>query len=298
MMNSFADLLKVARAKGPQTIAVAQAADVDVLQAIAMAEREGLVRAVLTGDAARIRELAPQAGLDLGAHTVVHAGTHEDAAEAAVRAVSEGRARFLMKGMLQTAVLLKAVLNKEWGLRAGNLLSHVALFEVPDYDRLLLITDVAMLVAPDLKQKAGMIKNAVRVMHNLGFPEPQVAVLAAVETVNPDMPATLDAAELKQQGAAGAFGRCQVDGPLAMDLALSVEAAHHKKVGGPVAGHANVLVTPDIEAGNIVYKGLVYLAKAKVAGVIVGAKAPVVLISRADTPENKLYSIALGLLAD
>lgn len=296
-MKSFAELLQGARSRGPQTMAVAQAADADVLAAVAMAERAGLVRAILTGDPERIRELAPQAGLDLGAHTVIPASTDEEAAAAAVQAVAAGRARFLMKGMLHTSVLLKAVLNKEWGLRTGRLLSHVMLFEVPGFERLLLISDVAMLVAPNLEQKAGIIRNAVRVMHSLGFAQPRVAVLAAVETVNPDMPATVDAAALKEQAAGGAFGVCLVDGPLAMDLALSEEAARHKGVGGPVAGQANVLVVPDIEAGNIVYKALVYLAGAKIAGVIVGARAPVVLISRADTPENKLHSIALGLLA-
>ncbi len=297
-MKTFADLLQAARGKGPQTIAVAQAADLDVLQAVAMAARAGLVRAVLTGDAEQIRHLAPQADLDLDDHTIIPADGPEAAAEAAVRAVSSGRACVLMKGMLQTATLLKAVLNKEWGLRTGHLLSHAMVFDVPGVERLLLITDVAMLVAPGVKEKAGMIRNAVHVMHCLGVAEPRVAVLAAVETVNPDMPATLDAAELTRQGSAGAFGRCLVDGPLAMDLAMSAEAAHHKGISSPVAGQADVLITPDIEAGNILYKGLVYLAGAKVAGIVVGARAPVVLVSRAELPENKLHSIALSLLVE
>lgn len=295
-MKTFDELMAAARARGPKRIAVAAAADAAVLEAIALADREGLCQAVLFGDEEAIRKLAPEAGLDLTRHEVVHAPDKAEAAAQAVARIRAGGAEVLMKGMLDTATLLRAVLNKETGLRTGRRLSHVFVLDVPGFDRLLVVSDAAFNVAPDLPAKAGILQNAVSCAHALGIEEPRVAVLAAVEVVNPDMPATTDAAALKEMGARGEFGRCLVDGPLAMDLALSEEAAHHKKVGGPVAGHADVLIVPDIEAGNILYKGLVHLAHAKVAGVVLGAAAPVVLVSRSDTPENKLYAVALSLL--
>nr|PZN41196.1 MAG: phosphate butyryltransferase [Bacillota bacterium] len=295
-MKSFAEILAAARARGPKRVAVAAAADHAVLEAIALADREGLCQAVLFGDSEEIRRLAPAVGLDLSRHEVVHVTDKAEAAAQAVARVRAGGAEVLMKGMLDTATLLRAVLNRETGLRTGRRLTHTFVLEVPALGRLLLISDAAFNVAPDLAGKAAILSNAVSLAHALGIEEPKVAVLAAVEVVNPDMPATTDAAALKEMGARGEFGRCLVDGPLAMDLAVSPEAARHKGVGGPVAGHADILIVPDIEAGNILYKGLVYLAGAKVGGVVLGAAAPVVLVSRADSPESKLNAIALSLL--
>lgn len=297
-MQSFADMLAAARGRGPRTLAVAAAGDVDVLAAVAMADREGLCRALLVGDEATIRQAAGPAGLDLSRHEVVHAADDTAAAAAAVGLVARGEAQFLMKGMLQTSTLLKAVLDKERGLRGPRLLSHFAAFAVPAYPKLLSITDVAFNVAPDLKQKADILYSAVELMRNaLGVEQPKVAVLSYVETVGADSPAGVDAAALSKMADRGQFGPCLVDGPLAMDLAVSAEAVHHKKVKSAVAGAADLLLVPDLNAGNILYKALVYLAGARVAGIVIGGRAPVVLISRADTPENKLYSIALGLLA-
>lgn len=296
-VRSFAELLAAAKARGPRTLAVAAAADREVLAAVDMAHREGLCRAALVGDASRIAALAGELGVDLGPHRVVDEPDAERAAVRAVELVAMGEADFLMKGMLPTAALLRAVLDKERGLRTGQMLSHVGLLEVPGFGRLLGITDFVMNVAPDLKAKAAILRNALEVLRRIGLSEPRVAVLAAVEVVNPEMPATLDGALLSKMAERGEFGPCHVDGPLAMDLAVSEEAARHKGVGGPVAGRADLLLVPDLNAGNILYKALVYLAGARVAGVVVGARAPVVLISRADTAENKLYSIALGLIA-
>jgi phosphate butyryltransferase len=200
-----------------------------------------------------------------------------------------------MKGNVPTAVLLKAVLNKEFGLRTGHVLSHVAAFEIPDYNRLIFVTDAAMNIAPDLNQKVQIVKNAVNVARSLGIECPKVAPLAAVEVVNPDMQATLDAAVLTQMNARGQIQNCQIDGPLALDNAVSAFAAEHKGIVSEVAGQADILLVPTIEVGNVLYKSLIYFAKAKVGAVIAGAKAPIVLTSRADSAESKLYSLAVAV---
>jgi phosphate butyryltransferase len=219
----------------------------------------------------------------------------KEAAEEAVKAVSSGRADVLMKGMVSTSVLLKAVLNKEYGLRTGNVLSHVAVFEVPGFDRFTIVTDAAMNIAPDLKQKVQIVKNSVAVAQSIGIKIPKVAPIAAVEVVNPDMQATIDAASLSQMCARGQISGCVIDGPLALDNAVSLDAAEHKGIKSEVAGRADILMVPTIEVGNALYKSLIYFAKAKVGAVIAGAKAPIVLTSRADSSESKLYSLALAV---
>lgn len=201
-----------------------------------------------------------------------------------------------MKGMMGTARLLKAVLDKEIGLRTDRMLSHAYVLEVKGYDRIITITDGAMNISPDLNQKAQIIQNAIYFCHSLGIEKPKVAVLTAVELVNPDMPATIDAACLSKMSERGQIVGGIVDGPLAFDNAISKEAALHKGIKSPVSGEVDILLAPDIEAANIFAKGLVYLAKAQPAGVLLGAKAPVVLVSRSDSAESKLYSIALGVL--
>ena len=200
-----------------------------------------------------------------------------------------------MKGIVDTSVILKAVLDREIGLRDAPVLSHVALFQVPGFDRLLYVTDAAMNIAPDLEAKKHIIGNAVKVAHALGNPNPIVACLCAVEKVNPKMPATLDAAALVEANRAGSLPGCTVVGPLALDNAVSPEAARHKGIADPCAGHADILLVPNIETGNVFYKALVFLAKAQNAGLIVGAKAPVIVTSRADSEQTKLHSIALAL---
>lgn len=296
-MKSFAEMMAAAQGRGPRVLAVAGAADEDVLSAVAMADREGLVQAVLVGDPAGIEKTAAAAGLDLSRHRVVAAGSDAEAAATAVGLVRQGEAHLLMKGMLHTSTLLKAVVDKEKGLRGSRALSHCGVFEVERYPRLLFLADIAFNIAPDLNQKAAILHNSVDLIRRMGIPEPRVACLSFVETVNPEVTATVEAAALSKMAERGQFGPCLVDGPLAFDLCVSPEAAAHKRIASPVAGQADLILMPDLNTGNGIYKSLVYLAGAKMAGVVLGGKAPVVLVSRADTAEIKLYSIALALLA-
>lgn len=200
-----------------------------------------------------------------------------------------------MKGIVDTSIILKAVLDRDIGLRDAPVLSHVALFQVPGYDRLLYVTDAAMNIAPDVEAKKHIVSNAVKVAHALGNPNPIVACLCAVEKVNPKMPATLDAAALVEANASGLIPGCTVIGPLALDNAISPEAARHKGIEDPHAGDADILLVPNIETGNVFYKSMVFMAKSQNAGLIVGAKAPVIVTSRADSEQTKLNSIALAL---
>lgn len=209
--------------------------------------------------------------------------------------MSSGQADILMKGMIPTSDLLKAVLHKEAGLRTGKILSHVAAFEVPGYDRLIFVTDSGMNINPDLQQKAQIIENAALIAKGIGVEMPKVAVLAAVETINPSMQATLDASALTVMNKRGQISYCVVEGPLALDNAISPEAAEHKGITGEVAGKADILLVPAIETGNALYKSLIYFSGAKVGAVIAGARAPIVLTSRADSAESKLFSIALAV---
>jgi phosphate butyryltransferase len=279
-------------------VAVAAAEDEDVLEAIQEALRRTLSRFLLYGDREKIIELINAKFPELmnnGDLQIIHALTNQEAAEKAVKAVHLNEASVLMKGNVQTAVILKAILNKEYGLRTGNILSHVAVFEIPDFDRLLFITDAAMNLYPDLQQKVQIIENAVAIARSVGVNWPSVAPIAAVEVVNPSMQATLDAAALSQMNRRGQITNCLIDGPLAFDNAISSLSAEQKGIKSEVAGRADILLVPTIEVGNALYKSLTYFAKAKVGGVIAGAKAPIVLTSRADSAESKLYSLALAI---
>jgi phosphate butyryltransferase len=265
-------------------VAVAAAGDATVIDAVARAAEAEVAEAVLVGDEGAIWPLAEEAGLPLADDAVVHEPVPERAALRAAELVRSGRADVLMKGYLHTDDFLRAVLDKEVGLRTGLRMSHVFVAEMPAYDRLILVTDPAMNIAPDLEAKAEIILNAVHLAHVLGIEEPRVACLAAVELLNPAMEATVDATCLAKMWERGQFQpRCIVDGPFGFDNAVSPAAAKHKKIAGPVAGQANILLVPCIEAGNIVVKSFVYAAGARVAGGVVGAAAPVVLTSRADS---------------
>lgn len=281
-----------------KTVAVAAAEDEEVIEAVAEALKHNLASFLLFGDEQKITEIiAENHGEILGSDKIkiIHTGSNAEAAQEAVKAVSGNKANALMKGNLPTALILKAVLNKEYGLRTGNVLSHVAVFEVPGYDRFQIVTDAAMNLAPDLNEKVQITKNAVSIAHGIGIEEPKVAAIAAVEVVNPAMQATLDAAALTVMQLRGQIKGCIIDGPLALDNAVSTAAAAHKGVGGQVAGQADILLVPTIEVGNTLYKSLMYFANAKVGAVIAGAKAPIILTSRADSAESKLYSLALAL---
>ena len=276
-------------------LAVAVAQDSEVLLAVDKARQLRIATAVLVGDEAEIRSIAAQRNIDLSDYEIIHESDKVEACRKAVKLVRDKRADVVMKGIVDTAIILKAVLDKEIGLRDAPVLSHVAVFEVPGFDRLLYLSDAAMNIAPDLEAKKHILKNTVKVAHALGNDAPIAACLCAVEKVNPKMQATLDAVALVEANKTGEIKGCTVMGPLALDNAISVEAAHHKGITDPNAGRADILLVPAIEVGNVFYKSMVFMAKAQNAGVIVGAKAPIVLTSRADSDETKLNSIALAL---
>ncbi|WP_223591488.1 phosphate butyryltransferase [Neobacillus bataviensis] len=281
-----------------KTVAVAAAEDEEVIEAVLDALNRNLANFILFGDKEKIKTI-----LELKKHgkkvsnnlEIIHAESNTSAAELAVRAVFNKKADVLMKGNIPTSTLLKAVLNKEYGLRTGNVLSHVAVFEIPGFDRFTIVTDAGMNITPDLEQKAQITKNAVSIAKSIGIEIPKVAPIAAVEVINPVMQPTLDAAALTVMNKRGQISGCIVDGPLALDNAVSELAAEHKGIQSEVAGKADILLVPTIEAGNILYKSLIYFAKAKVGAIIAGARAPIVLTSRADSAESKLYSLALAL---
>ena len=275
------------------TVAVAQ--DKEVLVAVDNARKQGIVDPILVGDETEIRAKAAEFGIDITGVSIRNVEDKTEACRCAVKLVHDGEADAVMKGIVDTSVILKAVLDKEIGLKDAPVLSHVAVFDVEGFDRLLYMTDPAMCIAPDVEQKMHIIENAVKVAHALGNENPVVSCLCAVEKVNPKMQATLDAAELVARNGRGEIAGCTVCGPLALDNAISEEAARHKGISDPNAGKADILLVPYIEAGNIFYKSLTYMAKASNAGMIVGAKAPVILTSRADSDETKLNSIALAI---
>ncbi|MDR1774593.1 MAG: phosphate butyryltransferase [Clostridioides sp.] len=295
-MRNFEEVIKFAKERGPKTISVACCQDKEVLLAVDMATKSGIANAILVGDIEKTNEIAKDLNIDLTGYEMIDEKDLAEASLKAVELVSSGKADMVMKGLVDTSIILKAVLNKEVGLRTGKVLSHVAVFDIEGYDRLFFVTDSAMCLDPDLQTKKEIIENAVGVAHSLDLSEPKVACLCAKEKVNPKMPDTVDAKELEDMCKNGEIKDCVVGGPFALDNAVSEEAAKHKGMVHPVAGKADILICPDIEAGNILYKSISYFAKSKSAGVIVGAKAPVILTSRADNEDTKLNSIALGVL--
>ncbi|MDR3565348.1 MAG: phosphate butyryltransferase [Negativicutes bacterium] len=298
MMKNFAQILDAVRGLPPKRVAVAVAQDDAVLEAVKGAKERGVADFILVGDAAKIEAVANKLEMDFGSLSVIHEPDDRQAALRAVALVSGGEADILMKGLVGTADLLRAVLDKQVGLRTGRLLSHALVMEPKGYDRLILLTDCAMNVAPTLAQKAEILENCLGLARALGINPPKVAAIAAVETVNPDMPATLDAAALSKMAERGQFKGVMIDGPLALDNAISVEAARHKGINSPVAGVADILLAPNLEVGNVLFKAMVYFGGSPLAGLVLGAAKPVVLTSRADTFEAKIQSVALAALLE
>lgn len=296
-MNSFDEVLAAVAEYPVKKVAVAAAGDYTVVQAAKRATEEGVAELVLVGDEKKIRGLSEEYGYRLEKGSVVNEPVPEKAALKAVELVHTGKADVLMKGYIHTDDFLRAVLDRTVGLRSGCRMSHVFACRLSAFDRFILATDSAMNIAPGLTEKAEIVLNAVHMAHVLGIENPRVACLAAVELLNPSMQATIDATCLQTMCLRRQFSpTCTIDGPFALDNAISPQAAEHKKIGGPVAGRADVLVVPCIEAGNMLVKSFVYGAGAKTAGCVVGAKAPVVLTSRADNAECKFLSIALAVL--
>lgn len=297
MYRNLDEVVEAARSQGPVTVAVAAGHDPDVIAALKQAREMGLADAIFAGDSAKIRLLADAAGLDLPAGQILHEPDDAAAARRAVALVREGKARLLMKGKVATAALIRAVLDKETGLRGGRLLSQVIVFQAPGFSRLMLLSDAAINIAPNLEQKAEICRNAIEVAHAIGIDKPNVAVLCALEFVNPDMPATIDAAALTMMNRRGQLSGAWVEGPVALDVPLSSFAAGRKGIDSPLVENTDIFIAPDIEAANILYRAILYFARGESGGIVVGAKVPLVLLSRAETPETKIRSIAIGILA-
>lgn len=298
-MGTLDAVVEKAKQLDDPVVAIASAADHEVLEAVSLSIQNELASFILFDDEQKLHQLMDASFQHLRSEpkiSIRHTTSTQESAIEAVKAVSSKSAHVLMKGNLPTSVILKAVLHEEYGLRTGKTLSHVAAFEVDGYDRLIFVTDAGMNIQPNLETKAQIIRNAVDIAHACGVSEPIVAPLAAIETINPVMVATLDAAALVTMNRRGQITGCIVEGPLALDNAISIEAAKQKGITSEAAGRADILVVPNIESGNILYKSLMYFGNAKVGAMIQGAASPIVLTSRSDSAESKLYSLALALL--
>jgi phosphate butyryltransferase len=296
MFSKLEELFKQGANSKKKKLALAVGQDKHALEAIKKACENNYIEAVLVGDTVEIKAIADEIAFDLSDIELFDEKDKTKAVEIAIKLIGEGKADILMKGNVATAVLLKGVLNKEWGLRAAKVLSHLALFEIKGYHKLLGLTDVAMNIAPDLDAKIGIVNNAVKYLNKIGIQNPKVAAVSAAETVNKSMVSSVDAAILAKMSDRNQITGCLIDGPLAFDNAISKESAEHKGIQSKVAGNADLLLMPNIEAGNVLYKSLSFFADSGIAAVILGAKAPIVLTSRSDTEESKLNSIYLAAL--
>jgi len=297
MLNKISDLYKkVELNTSTKKLALAVAHDKHAMSAVYQAVQKNIISAILVGDKIKIEEIAKENNFDLSKVEIIDEQNKNEAVKICVKLVNENKADILMKGNVPTANLLRAVLNENWGLKTGSLLSHFTVFELEAYHKLIGLTDVAMNIAPNLKEKVGILNNSANYLIKMGIKKPKVAALAAVEVVNPKMPATIDAAILSKMAQRKQTANCIVDGPLAFDNAVSKKSAEHKGIISDVAGDADLLLVPDIEAGNMLYKSFAFMG-AKIAAVILGAKAPIVLTSRSDSEETKLNSIVLACIS-
>jgi phosphate butyryltransferase len=297
LLKKLEDIINNLKISEKIKLVVAAAQDKEVLHAVLDATRMNIIEPILVGDINKIKEIAKQLKFSLENIELINADSYEEAAEISVKLVSNKKADFIMKGILDTSILLKSVLNKEYGLRTDSLLSHVMIYELPEYHKLLILTDGGMNISPNYEQKKQIVNNAIKACKALGADEVKIGALAAKEKVDAKMQATVDARALQEDCEKGIFGdNVILEGPLAFDLVVSKEAAQIKGFNSKVSGEVDVILVPTIEVGNGIGKTLTYMAKAKSAGVVMGAKAPIVLVSRADSHESKLYSIAYGAL--
>jgi phosphate acetyltransferase len=294
--DKFQGLVAKAQCQPPLKVAVAHPCDQVSLESVAEAARLKLIEPILVGPETRIRAVAAEHGIDIAKFEIVGAEFSEDSAAKAVEIIREGRAEALMKGSLHTDELMGAVVKRDTGLRTARRISHCFIMDVPGHDQPLIITDAAVNIAPDLKTKVDIIQNAIDLAHALGVDDVRVAILSAMESINPEVPSTLEAAALCKMADRGQIKGAQLDGPLALDNAISSQAAAIKKIASPVAGRANVLLVPDLEAGNMLAKSLSFLADADAAGIVLGAKVPIILTSRADDEIARLASCAVAQL--
>jgi phosphate butyryltransferase len=294
-IQTFDELLSTAQATGPRRMAVAAAHEREILTSADEAQRMGIATPILIGDAAAIEAIAAAHGLSLSHIDVIHEPDSTLAARKAVALARDGQADVVVKGQLKTAELLTAALDPHTGVRDKKLLTHVGLFEIPDYDRLIYLSDSGVVLCPTIWQKLEIIRNAVDVAHRLGLDEPKVAILAAFESVHPRATVSVDALALARMADQGWVRGAIVEGPLALDIAISPQSARIKRVETRIAGHADILIVPSVVAGNMAGKGMLYFGRARMAGVVVGAKVPIVINSRADNAETRLLSTALAV---
>lgn len=294
-IRNFAQLLEAALQRAPKRVAIVGGGQRQTLHAARMARGMGLAHCILIDDPQRLESIADQEGISLTGMEVIEEGDMIRAAYRAVAMIHAEEADLVMNGRALPAELMRAALDRERGLRIGKTISDVSIFELPDFDRLLFVSDVAIVVSPNLAQKVAIVQNAIDTAIELGIVPPKVAVLAATEMVNPEMPANMDAANLSKMAERGQIRGGIVDGPLALDNAISLKAAQMKGIKSQVAGSADILITPDVESGNILAKALAYFAQGQMAGVVVGALCPIVMPSRSDPPAQKMLSLALGV---
>ena len=297
VLKSLNDLRTIVAGGPVKKLVVAAAQDQHSMGAVVKAWKDNVIEPILVGDKESILNISAENNYDISGVSIVHEPDIEMATQLSVKMVNNHQGDILMKGKVGTSTLLKCILNKEWGLRTGKLLSHFALFEVDTYPKVIAVTDVAMNISPNLQDKIAIINNSVGCLMKLGYQMPKVAILGAVEMVNENMEATLDAALLSKMNQRDQIRNCIIDGPLAFDNAVSLESAKHKGIRSEVAGDTDLLLMPDIEVGNVLYKSLVFFAKARVAAVILGARVPIVLTSRSDSEQAKFDSILLSAAA-
>lgn len=292
MIRTFDELMAAVREKKARRISIAAPEGSEVIKLVKAALEHGIAEFVLVGDEAKVKSMSQDEGLDYTKVEIIPRMDKKEAAEEAVRQVVGGNASAIMKGNLPTATFLKAILDKQKGLNDNRIISEVTIYERVEGEGFQLITDCAINIAPTLEEKVKIVENAVGMLLKLGYARPKVAVLSAVEVVNPAIPDTLDAAVLSKMAERGQIKDCVIDGPFALDNALSIEAARYKNIGGEVAGRADIILAPNLQVGNPLHKALVFLAQRKIASAVLGAKAPIIMTSRSDSMETMLYTIA------
>jgi phosphate butyryltransferase len=295
IIRTFDQLIESALERAPKRVAIVGGGQRQTLHAARLARGLGLAQCILIDDPTRLQAIATEEGIDLTGMELIEEGDMVRAAYRSVEMVHAEEVDLVMNGRALPVELMKAALDREKGLRIGKVITDVSVFEIPSFDRLIFVSDVAIVVSPNLAQKVAIVQNAIDTAIELGVERPRVAILAATEMVNPEMPANMDAANLSKMAERGQIRGGVVDGPLALDNAISLKAAKMKNIKSQVAGHADILITPDVESGNILAKALAYFAKGRMAGVVVGAKCPIVMPSRSDPPQQKMMSLALGV---
>lgn len=297
-MKYLSEIVVMAQSKGTRRLVVAAADDDTVLKAIKTVVSEGYITPILIGNKSNILKISDEISFNIAGIEIIDDSEPSSMARKAVSLVNEGKADIVMKGLIATGTLLKAVVDKDNGLRKNNLISHFTLFESKYYHKLFAATDVAMNIAPNLEEKIQILNNAVQVMHKLGISNPKVAIIAPVETVNEKIESTIHAAILSMMNKRQQITGCMVDGPLAFDNAISTEATEHKKIISEVAGNADILLVPNLDSGNILYKSLMFMGGALSAAIVTGARVPIILTSRAASEHSKIMSIALAAALD